>query len=64
MNSPEAVRERVHAAQAVGLPLVFAQRLRGETPEEVRADAEAFARSLGYPAPAEVRRMLRRPQTS
>lgn len=36
------------AAAAAKLPATMADRLRGETPEELAADAKAMAESLGY----------------
>lgn len=41
----------VIAAEAAGLPAEFAERLHGDTPEELAADAEAFADALGLKPP-------------
>jgi chromosome segregation ATPase len=38
---------RINAARAVDLPLNFADRLQGESPDALKADAEAFKQSLG-----------------
>jgi molybdopterin converting factor small subunit len=37
---------RIKAALDVGLPHTFAERLRGDTPDALKADAEAFKQSL------------------
>ena len=42
---------RALAADAAGLPPEMASRLRGETPEELAEDANAFAASLGLKPP-------------
>lgn len=38
-------------AEKAGLPAEFADRLRGETPEELEADAKAFSEKLPKPTP-------------
>ncbi len=48
----EAEKARNEAAEEAGLPASFASRLRGETPEELIADAKAFAEALPKPVPA------------
>src|SRR5690606_4046279 len=48
----ERENARREAAEAAGLPLSFADRLQGETAEELLADAKAFAEALPKPAPA------------
>jgi len=40
---------RREAAEKVGLPIAFADRLNGETPEELEADAKEFLNSLPKP---------------
>jgi NAD-specific glutamate dehydrogenase len=42
------------AAEKTGLPAVFADRLKGETPEEMEADAKAILAALPKPAPPQV----------
>ena len=43
--------DKTLAAEAAGLPPEMASRLRGETPEELAEDAQAFADSLGLKPP-------------
>jgi DNA repair exonuclease SbcCD ATPase subunit len=38
---------RIYAAQAAKLDISFAERLKGDSPDELKADAEKFKQSLG-----------------
>jgi septal ring factor EnvC (AmiA/AmiB activator) len=40
------------AAEKIGLPLAFANRIQGETPEEMAEDAKALLEAMPKPAPA------------
>lgn len=42
---------RLRAAEDAGLPPVIADRLRGDSPEALAADAFTFARTLGLTPP-------------
>lgn len=46
MKAYETQQLRRAAADKVGLPAVFADRLKGETPEELEADAQAILEAL------------------
>ena len=60
MNDAERLRLQVKAAVKTGIPIALAERLRGDTPEAIEADAVTFARALGIrPDAATVRRELR-----
>ena len=41
---------RINAARASGLDISFADRLKGDSPDALKADAEAFKQSLGSAA--------------
>ncbi|MCX4825116.1 hypothetical protein OG883_35700 [Streptomyces sp. NBC_01142] len=47
----EATPEQLSAGEPHGLTPELCARLRGETPDELSADAEAFVEAWGTPAP-------------
>jgi dsDNA-specific endonuclease/ATPase MutS2 len=49
MKAYESQQLRRAAADKVGLPSVFADRLKGETPEELEADAKAILEAMPKP---------------
>jgi hypothetical protein len=53
LHAKELAEARRAAADKVGLPAALANRLQGETPEELEADAQALLDTLPKPQPTE-----------